>query len=258
LNIHLSPLIELQKLDLRIAEAKEQRRRIPERLDMAEAPLRDAKQVLSASSQAIEAYTKERRGHEKDLEAHEDRIDKMKDRASQLKTNQEYQAHLFEVDLANKKKGEIEEKILLAMEKLDQLQRQVKEAQAKVAEVERRYVEEKTTLDEQDRRLASELTELGGKQQELAAKVEKPLLDRYTKLKSARKDHALAAVKDGICLGCRLQLPPQLIAQVKRMTDIHSCPYCHRMLYWDGEPVSDVKKNEEAESSQNFEVGESV
>jgi hypothetical protein len=225
---------------------------------MAEAPLRDAKQVLSASSQAIEAYTKERRGHEKDLEAHEDRIDKMKDRASQLKTNQEYQAHLFEVDLANKKKGEIEEKILLAMEKLDQLQRQVKEAQAKVAEVERRYVEEKTTLDEQDRRLANELTELGGKQQELAAKVEKPLLDRYTKLKSARKDHALAAVKDGICLGCRLQLPPQLIAQVKRMTDIHSCPYCHRMLYWDGEPVADVKKNEEAESSQNFEVGESV
>jgi predicted nucleic acid-binding Zn-ribbon protein len=257
-NIQLSPLIELQKLDLRIAEAKEQRRRIPERLDMAEAPLRDAKRILSESSAAVEAYTKEKRSHEKDLEAHEDRIDKMKDRASQLKTNQEYQAHLFEVDLANKKKGEIEEKILLAMEKLDQLQRQVKEAQANAAEAERRYTEEKSKLDEQDRLLASELAELEGKQRELAAKVDKPLLDRYTKLKSARKDHALAAVKDGICLGCRLQLPPQLIAQVKRMTDVHSCPYCHRMLYWDGEPVADTKKSEEPEAPQNFEVGESV
>jgi predicted nucleic acid-binding Zn-ribbon protein len=257
-NIQLSPLIELQKLDLRIAEAKEERRRIPERLDMAEAPLRDAKRILSESSVAVEAYTKEKRSHEKDLEAHEDRIVKMKDRASQLKTNQEYQAHLFEIDLANKKKGEIEEKILLAMEKLDQLQRQVKEAQANAAEAERRFTEEKSKLDEQDRRLASELAELEGKQRELAAKVDKPLLDRYTKLKSARKDHALAAVKDGICRGCRLQLPPQLVAQVKRMTDLHTCPYCHRMLYWDGEPASETKKSEEPEASQSFELGESI
>ena len=258
MNIQLSPLIELQKLDLRIAEAKEQRRRIPERLDMAEAPLREAKRILSESSVAVDAYTKERRSLEKDLEAHEDRIDKMKDRASQLKTNQEYQAHLFEVELANKKKGEIEEKILLAMEKIDQLQRQVKEAQAKAGEAERRYAEEKSKLDEQDRDLASELGELEGKQKELSAKIDKPLLDRYTKLKATRKDHALAAVKDGICSGCRLQLPPQLIAQVKRMTDLHTCPYCHRMLYWDGEPASETKKSEEPEASQNFEVGESV
>ena len=34
----------------------------------------------------------------------------MKDRAAQLKTNQEYQAHLFEVELANKKRGEFEER----------------------------------------------------------------------------------------------------------------------------------------------------
>ena len=112
LNIELSPLVELQKLDLRIAEASDQRRRIPERLHAAEVPLRDAKRILSEASSTVDTYTKEKRGHEKDLEAHEDRIDKMKDRASQLKTNQEYQAHLFEVELANKKKGEIEEKIL--------------------------------------------------------------------------------------------------------------------------------------------------
>lgn len=258
MNIQLSPLIELQKLDLRIAEAKEQRRKIPERLEMAEAPLRDARRMLSESSLAVEAYTKERRGHEKDLEAHEDRIEKMKDRASQLKTNQEYQAHLFEIDLANRKKGDIEEKILLAMEKIDQLQRLVKEAQAKMAEAERRFIEEKTMLDEHDRRLASELAELEGKQQELTAKVDKPLLDRYAKLKSARKDHALAAVTAGICSGCRLQLPPQLVAQVKRMTDLHTCPYCHRILYWDGEPASETKKSEEPEASQSFEVGESI
>ena len=258
MNIQLSPLIELQKLDLRIAEAKEQRRKIPQRLEAAEAPLRDAKRVLSESSLAVESYTKERRGHEKDLEAHEDRIGKMKDRAAQLKTNQEYQAHLFEVELANKKKGEIEEKILLAMEQLDQLQRVVKEAHAKVEEAEQSFGREKKTLDDQDRHLAAELAELEGQQKQVAAKVDKALLDQYTRLKSTRKDQALAAVKDGICRGCRLQLPPQLVAQVKRVETLHTCPYCYRMLYWEGEPGAENKKTEDADASRNFEVGESV
>ena len=52
----------------------------------------------AGASAAVETVQKERRSHEKDLDAHEDRIGKMKDRASQLKTNQEYQAHLFEVE----------------------------------------------------------------------------------------------------------------------------------------------------------------
>ena len=97
---------------------------------------------------ATDGLVKERRSHEKDLDAHEDRISKMKDRASQLKTNQEYQAHLFEVELANKKKGEIEEKILLAMEQIEQLQQKIKEFQAKVGEAEKLFSAEKATLDE--------------------------------------------------------------------------------------------------------------
>ena len=179
-------------------------------------------------------FTKERRSHEKDLDAHEDRIGKMKDRASQLKTNQEYQAHLFEIELANKKRGEIEEKILVAMEKIDQTQRTLADAQSKVKEADRVFIQEKKTLDEMDRQLAGELEDLEGKQKELVTKIDKPLLDRYNRLKSARKDQALAAVKDGICVGCRLQLPPQLIAEVKRMQELHTCPYCYRMLVLGG------------------------
>ena len=65
----------------------------------------EARRTVQDASASIETLNKERRSHEKDLEAHEDRIGKMKDRAAQLKTNQEYQAHLFEVELANKKRG---------------------------------------------------------------------------------------------------------------------------------------------------------
>jgi predicted nucleic acid-binding Zn-ribbon protein len=236
---------------LRIAEVKEQRRKIPVRLETTESPLREAKRIVQEASAAVETFTKERRSYEKDLDAHEDRIGKMKDRASQLKTNQEYQAHLFEIELANKKRGEIEENILVAMEKIDQRQRTLADAQHRVVEADRIFIQEKKTLDEMDRRLAGELEDLEGKQKELVTKIDKALLARYTRLKSARKDHALAAVKDGICLGCRLQLPPQLIADVKRMEELHTCPYCYRMLYWE-EPA---ESKASGDNTHDLEVG---
>jgi hypothetical protein len=258
LNSNLSPLIELQKFDLRIMEIKDERRQIPQRLYAVEAPLQEARRVLQGTMSAIDALVKERKSHEKDLEAHEDRVEKLKERASQLKTNQEYQAHLFELELANKKKFEIEDKILGCMEKIEQLQRVSKEAQEKVNVAEKSFVQEKQVLEERDQRLMQELAELEAQQRERAAHIDKSLLERYTKLKAARKDQALASVQGGICSGCRLQIPPQLIAEVKRSQDLHACPYCHRMLYWDGDVSPEQKPPQDQVKPSDLEVGESV
>lgn len=257
MNHKLSPLIELQKLDLRIMEINEIRRKIPERLHAAETPLRDASRILNDTKAAEEAAVKERRSHEKDLEAHEAHTDKMKAHAASLKTNKEYQAHLFELELANKKRGDFEEKILLTMEKIDELQKAVKELQEKRTALEKVFTQEKEGLDTQDRELATELAQLQLRHREASVRVEKALLDRYNQVKVSRKDHPLAAVRNGICTGCRLQIPPQLIAQVKRSEDLHVCPYCRRMLYWEGEPIVEGSSASESKPT-DLEVGESA
>jgi len=256
LNQNLSPLIELQKLDLRIMEITEQRRRIPERLQAVEVPLREAKQSLDETSVAMEASVKERRAHEKDVEAQDAHTDKMRARLSELKTNKEYQAHLFELQMANKKKSEIEDRVLACMEKIEQLQQVAKDAQDKVRAAEQVFTKEKQVLDELDGRLSAELAELESRHRDRSAKVEPALLVRYTKLKASRKDQPLAAIKGGMCAGCRLQIPPQLIAEVKRSQDLHTCPYCHRMLYWDGDAQEQRPSN--PSKTSDLEVGESV
>jgi uncharacterized protein len=257
LKQNLAALIELQKLDLRIMEITDQRRKIPDRLHAVEAPLREAKQALQETSVAVETLVKERRSHEKDVEAQDAHTDKMRARLSELKTNKEYQAHLFELQMANKKKSEIEDKVLACMEKIELLQQAAKEARDKVRAVEQAFVKEKQVLDELDQKLSGELVSLESQQQDRSAHVEPGLLARYTKLKAARKDQALAAIKGGMCSGCRLQIPPQLIAEVKRSQDLHTCPYCHRMLYWDGDVQPDQKPQDQAKTS-DLEVGESV
>lgn len=257
MNHKLAPLVELQKYDLRMMEIHDLRRKIPDRLHAAEAPLQEAVQLLKDTTLELDGLSKERRAHEKDLEVHEAHIDKMKSRLSELKTNKEYQAHLFEIELAHKKRGDFEEKILVSMEKIDQLQGTAKETQEKVRALEAAYAHEKRVLDEQDRLLAAELAELKARYGKAAARVDQTLLGRYTEIKARRKDQALAAVRGGICSGCRLQIPPQLIAQVKRSEDLHVCPYCRRMLYWEGEPGSE-EAAPPAGIATDLEMGESV
>ncbi len=259
MNPQLHPLIDLQTLDLRMAEIKDSQRKLPVLLETAQAPLNELTKQVADLTALLDAATKERRSLEKDLEAHESQTEKMRTRLSELKTNKEYQAHLFEIEMANKKKGEIEERILVYMEKIEQHQKDIKEAQARKAEAEKQFAEEKARLDAQQVALTAELSELEQKHKEIAVKVEKALLARYTKLKASRKDQALAPVRNGICFGCKLQISPQLVAEVKRSNALLSCPFCNRMLYWEGEPMSKAAAATGApDKQQQDEAGESV
>ncbi len=235
MNPQLLPLIQLQALDLRTAEIKEQRGRIPGLLEAAERPLREAKQHLQKATTSAETAVKARRDRERDLETQEAHMQKLKSRAAEIKKNVEYQAHLFEIQMANKKKGEIEEQILVLMEEVEQNHRVVQEATAKVAEAESFLTTKKADLEGQEMKAAAELADLDRKQQALAKSLDRALLDRYNKLKVTRKDLAVAPVRDGTCSGCRLQLAPQLVAEVKRSEELLACSYCHRILYWEGE-----------------------
>jgi predicted nucleic acid-binding Zn-ribbon protein len=235
LNPQLRPLIDLQALDLRILEIIEQQRKIPQQIDATEAPLKESRRRMEDSSASAEALVKDRRSLERDLEAHEAQVQKLRGRLAELKTNKEYQAHLFEIEMANKKKSEMEDHILSLMDRIEKAQQDIKQAQTSVAEAERAFGESQKTLEALSDRLAAELAQLEEKRTDLTSLLNKDMLDRYSRLKAMRKDLALAPVRSGICFGCRLQLPPQLVAEVKRSDSLLSCSYCNRILYWEGD-----------------------
>jgi len=44
-------------------------------------------------------------------------------------------------------------------------------------------------------------------------------------------------VRNGTCLGCHMNLPPQFFNELQRARDIRLCPNCHRILFWRPERV---------------------
>ena len=257
----LQALIALQEIDLRFEESTERKRRLPEMVETARRPLQSAQTMRDILKQESDTAAKDRKAYEQDLAQQEQAIDKLQDRAvkGEIKTNKEYQAHLFEVELAKKKKGEIEERLLLLMDLVDTKKKELTQAEVAVKEEERRFAAEKAALESSVHVLEEELVELSRRRETLVATLDRSLLRTYEKLRASRKGQALAGVnKEGSCLACRLQVQPQVVAEVKRASAILTCSYCQRILYWAGEPVQPLSEPERRPDIEAEETAETT
>lgn len=228
----LGYLVEIQGIDKAICELKEKKQRFPEMIEEARRSFNAAKANLERAKTELEEMTKKRREKERELEVQEEKITKLKGRLSEVKTNKEYQAHLVEIDAASKEKERIEEELLVIMENLDSRKGDLKEEERLLSEEEKKLDIEIKRVDGEIEKIGNELKELDLVHQALSSKIDKALLGDYLHLKTIRKDIAVVPISNGACLGCLLQLPPQLIAEAKKNEKIMTCSYCHRILFW--------------------------
>jgi predicted nucleic acid-binding Zn-ribbon protein len=228
----LALLIDLQTLESQISRLKDRQLNIPQTSEEAKQRLETVKSRWTAVKNEAEAIQKNRREKERDLEIQEEKIGKLKNRTTEIKTNKEYQAHLTEIETAKKAKDQTEEALLLLMEQGDALKARLSEQEAVHAQAEKQFQEEGQKLSAEAVQIEEDLKQLELQRQGFEGKIEKKLLKDYSQIKELRKDLAVVPIKDGTCLGCRLQLPPQLMAEVRRKEKILTCSNCHRILYW--------------------------
>ena len=184
---------------------------------------------------------KQHREGEQELSLQEEHLQNSRSRLNKLKTNMEYQPHLVEIELARKKKDSLEEAVLKILEQVERNEQEAKDLQIKMGEVEQAFAHAKEQGESAITALEHELSVFEEQHGELTKRMGPALLTSYTKLKLLRKGLVIAKVEDGTCLGCRLRLPPQLVADVKRTDELLNCVYCHRILYWEPATGADME-----------------
>ncbi len=231
MNLQLSRLVQVQQLDLKLHDLEQQQQRIPKRLHAAQASVDEAQKHLEGLQASMETLTAERRSGERNLSEQESHISKIRERLNELKTNKEYQAHLFEIELAGKKKDALEEEILQAMDRVEVTGNQLEEARTVVRDLTQALEKDKVELESLGAKLMDEVAANDRQKQIILDILDKPVCHRYFTLKSSLKLVVLAQVRGNTCLGCQLEIPPQLVASVKRADQLLTCPYCRRILY---------------------------
>lgn len=231
----LEKLLVLQDRDRRIAQLNLERMRIPDQVAAAEKRLKAEIARLESLRDEAKHIETERKKWEIDAESKRAQIAKYRSQLIQIKSNTEYQALLKEIARAEQEVDEVETHELEVMEKGDQLQPAVKTEQTTVKEVTAKVEGERTDLQKRLAMIDQELKQTLAERQQHAQGVDPAALSRYERLMRSKTDFAVVPIRHGNCGGCHLSISPQLVHNAKHGSDLTSCEYCGRIIYWQAE-----------------------
>jgi predicted nucleic acid-binding Zn-ribbon protein len=225
-------LVALQNIDSRILEKRLFIDKVPMRVFEVDEPLKHAGLELDKIKQKNEALLKKKREKEKMLEETGEKIKKMRARVSEIKTNKEYQAHLKEIEASEKEISAVEDEILVIMEDFENSTKQQKEKEEKVNVEVEKINAFKRQLDAEVEKYEKELASLKEERKRLAASIDPEVYNVYMALLVSGGGVAVTRAKNEICLGCNMNIPPQLFVEIRKNEEIIQCTQCRRILYY--------------------------
>lgn len=224
-------LIDLQGIDSEIYALNKEKSAIPGRLksieDMLDAKKTGIKQAED-NLKNIQLKLKEKEGN---LQQKEEQVKKLQGQLYTLKTNKEYSTMLTEIEGVKTDNSLIEEDIIKFMDETEFIKKKILEEKELFKLEEAKSQKGKESIDLKAKEIEARLAELNEKRNGITPGIEKQIIARYEKILKNKDGLAIAHIEDGSCGGCHMNLPPQVISDVKLREDIVVCGSCLRILY---------------------------
>jgi len=234
LREEIARLMSLQTIDRELRELDASLSSIAGRVEQLREETEKSQAELDRLTQEEQQSAVTRRQLEKELAEGEARIRNKRMRLNQVRNEKEMQALAHEVETLKETNQRMEAELLALMEAADPRASRLKELAAIVEQ-------KRTELLAAEKEIAAQVEDLKisiSKQQVdrdlMARDIEVALLQRYQMLFSRRGGVAVAEARGGTCQGCRMRLPPQLYNEIQKHLEIHYCPNCQRILYYEG------------------------
>lgn len=228
----IEKLLVLQDRDRRIRRVKGELAHIqPERQEL-KAKAAAAMTGLEHAKLHVKQLESSRKDLELEVETKKQLIVRYANQQFQTRKNEEYRALQHEIDGCKEAIFKIENQEIDLMEQSEAAQKDVAKA-TQMSNDARKLVEDQVTqLDAREKSLQKELAELEANREELAAAVDESARGRYERLMRSKGENVVVGVQHGVCGGCHMKLPPQLIVTAQAERELVSCSNCGRILYY--------------------------
>lgn len=226
----LQLLRKLQEVDLKILELEQSKDALPRRLQEIDKKIASARSAVEEESEQVEALHKSRRDKETDLQEKSDMIIKVKARIPEIKTNKEYQAVLKEIESYEDLKSKIEDEIIEILEETDRLEQMLEKRRNWLKENEAILNKERSTIEKEIPTIDVKLDAEKTTRNDLASQIDPMLISKYETIRTRRGGIAVTMADKGICLGCNMNIPPQLYNDLLKVESVIQCPSCKRIL----------------------------
>ncbi len=228
----IEKLLILQDRDRKIRRVQTELAHIEPERQSLKAKLAGTQTALENARLRVKQIESERKRLELDVESKKSQIEKYANQQLQTRKNEEYRALAHEIETCKADINKIEDQEIVLMEQGEQAQKNMVTA-TREADAAKKLVEEQISkLGEREQNLSKELGELESNRGELASAVDETTRGRYERLLKSKGDSAIVGVNHGVCGGCHMKLPAQVLITSQGQQEIVTCTNCGRILYY--------------------------
>lgn len=152
-----------------------------------------------------------------------------------IKTQREYEAITNEIAQIDEKLQNFEEVELEATTKIENLNGELEQQQNLLEELGTTISEKEKEVAELSKNKEKELKACLKERDAVAKGLDEEIIYKFEKIVRNKEGVGIVSVKNNVCMGCNMLLPPQFVNDVRREDRLIFCPNCSRILYYRGE-----------------------
>lgn len=228
----IEKLLILQDRDRKISRVKTELDHIGPERQMLKTRSSGAQAALDSARLKVKELESRRKDLDLEVQSKKQLIEKYANQQLQTRKNEEYRALAHEIETCKEAIIKIEDQEIELMEQGEAAQKDVTAAMQVAAEAKKLMDDQVAQLGAREENLKKELASLEANREELAAAVDDSVRARYDRLLKSKGDNVVVGVQHGVCGGCHMRLPTQIIVSCQAQQEIVTCTHCGRILYY--------------------------
>ncbi len=230
----LQALYQVQELDTRIFDLREREEKHPLKADLEELGSRERELAgeLERLQEELEAWRRKLQSLEAEVQRLEEKIKREEEKLYDGKVNnpKELRGLQAEVRSLKRQKDDLETELLEGMEAQDEMRGRAEKLGGELEALRAEREGKERALQSEVQGLQAERVELESRKKELEAGIDGDTLDLYRRLLQSKHNLAVVRVEEGVCQGCRVELPGKEYDRFLKSEAVFRCPNCGRIL----------------------------
>lgn len=228
----IKQLVELQHVDDKIYAVKKELEEAPLQVENLRERFNEEEAKIAKIQDKLQHMYEQQKRLDMDLEDEAARLKKSKSKLMQVGNSKEFQAMSREMDnIEHSSKSHEDERIALR-EEITVHEEMLKDAEAERDELKIDLATKEESLNERIAAANEELEKLNAIHEATGKDVPERILERYDFIRRRLEHPVIVPVKNSVCTGCNIAIPPQTFIEIQRGQQIWSCPNCQRLIYW--------------------------
>jgi predicted nucleic acid-binding Zn-ribbon protein len=180
----------------------------------------------------VEQLKKEKEEYKKNKEKYESQI-------PLIKTQREYEAITNEIAQVDERLEIVEEEEQNAVREIEDINRIIEDNTGMHAELKESIGSQDKDVQKQLNERQKELKKFLKEKEKISAGLDEETIYKFEKIVRKKEGIGIVSIRNDVCMGCNMILPPQFINDVRREEAIIFCPNCSRILYYFEEHPED-------------------